>query len=74
MTTQSNDHATQANHRLIAQVAEYYNDTRINLGFYTEINSTVLQEICREHLQHWKNELISLIFNGLNCTDREVSQ
>ena len=67
------DHATQANHRLIAQVAEYYNDTRENMMFYQEINSTLLQEISRDHLLQWKNELRSLIFNGMNCHNRRTT-
>lgn len=69
MTTRPQDHATQANYRLIAQVAEYYNDTRENIDFYKELNNTTLQEMSQEHLQHWKSELRSLIFNGMNCTD-----
>ena len=64
------DHATLANYRLIAQVAEYYNEARESIEFYKEVNSTTLQEISQEHLQHWKSELRSLIFNGLNCTDK----
>ena len=64
------DHATQANYRLIAQVAEYYNDASNKIEFYKDVNSTTLQEISQGHLQHWKSELKSLIFNGLNCTDK----
>ena len=64
------DHARQANYRLIAQVAEYYNNTKENLEFYKEVNSSSLQEMSQEHLQHWKSELKALIFNGLNCTDK----
>ena len=64
------DHATQANYRLIAQVSEYYNDARENIKFYKEVNSTTLQEMSQKHLQHWKGELKSLIFNGINCTDK----
>ena len=72
MTTQQ-DHATEANHKLIAQVAEYYNDARENIEFYKEINSITLQEMTYEHMMHWKKELRSLIFNGMNCYDREVA-
>ena len=63
------DPVTQANHRLITQVASYYNDAKENLEFYQEVNSTVLQEMSEEHLEHWKCELRSLIFNGMNCSD-----
>ena len=69
MTTRPQDHATQANYRLIAQVVEYYNDAKENIEFYQEINSPVLQEMSQNHLLHWKKELRSLIFNGMNCTD-----
>ena len=74
MTTIPRDHATEANHRLIAQVAEYYNDAKENLEFYKEVNSTVLKEMSQDHLLHWKRELKSLIFDGMNCCDGEVSQ
>ena len=67
------DHATEANHRLITQVATYYNDAKENIEFYKEVNSTVLQEISEEHLEHWKCELISLIFNGMNCSDERCA-
>ena len=67
------DHATQANSRLITQVSEYYNDARENIEFYKELNSTTLQEISQGHLQHWKGELKSLIFNGMNCHDGRSS-
>lgn len=73
MTTRLQDHATQANYRLIAQVAEYYSDARENLEFYKEVNSTTLQEMSQDHLLHWKEELRSLIFNGINCHDRRVA-
>ena len=71
--TEQQDNATQANHRLIAQVAEYYNDARENIEFCKEVNSTTLQEMSHEHLQHWKSELHRLMFNGLNCTDKRRS-
>ena len=67
------EYATQANHRLIAQVAEYYNDASNNIEFYQKVNSTSLQEMSKEHLQHWKSELKALIFNGMNCTDGRSS-
>ena len=70
MTTQPYDHATEANHRLIVQVAGYYRDAKENLEFYKEVNSTTLQEMSQDHLLHWKNELRSLIFRGLNCTNK----
>ena len=70
MSTAFHDHATEANHRLITQVAEYYNDAKENLEFYKEVNSTVLQEMSEEHLEHWKCELRSLIFCGMNCIDK----
>jgi hypothetical protein len=63
------DHATEANHSLIAQVATYYNSTKESIDFYKELNSSVLQEMSEEHLQHWKRELRSLIFYGMNCSD-----
>ena len=63
------EYATQANYRLIAQVAEYYNDASNNIEFYQKVNSPSLQEMSRDHLLHWKNKLRSLIFNGLNCAD-----
>ena len=69
MTTRPQDHAAEANHRLIAQVAGYYNDARENIVFYQKVNSTSLQEMSHQHLQHWKSELKALIFNGLNCAD-----
>ena len=64
------DPVTQANHRLITQVASYYNDAKENLEFYQEVNSISLQEMTYEHMMHWKKELRSLIFNGLNCSDK----
>ena len=63
------DHATQANYRLIAQVAEYYNNANKSLEFYKEVNNIPLQEISTEHIMNWKQELHNLIFNGMNCTD-----
>ena len=66
------DHATEANHRLITQVATYYNDAKENLEFYKEINSISLQEMSTDHLMHWKKELHDLIFNGMNCHKRCV--
>ncbi len=63
------DEAQRANDRLIALVANYYNQTRRDLEFYRKIDSELLQELTREHLRHWKRELRSLIFNGLNCQD-----
>jgi hypothetical protein len=69
--TKPQDNATQANHRLIAQVAEYYNYARENLIFYKELNSISLQEMSKGHLRYWKRELHRLIFNGLNCTDKK---
>jgi len=70
MTTRPQEHATKANHELIAQVAKYYNDAKENLEFYNEVNSISLQEMSKDHLRHWKNELRSLIFNGMNCIDQ----
>ncbi len=67
--TKRTDHATEANHRLITQVASYYNEARENIDFYKEIDCTELQELSRSHLQHWKEELRSLIFNGMNSID-----
>ena len=71
MTTRPQDHAAQANHRLIAQVATYYTDASNKIEFYKEVNNATLQEMSQEHLQHWKSELKSLIFNGMNCTDKK---
>lgn len=73
MTTRPQDNATQANHRLIAQVSEYYNDTKENLEFYQGLNSTSLVEMSQGHLLHWKKELYQLIFNGMNCHDRRAA-
>ena len=70
MTTEPQDHATEANYRLIAQAAEYYNHAINNIDFYKELNSITLQEISKVHLLHWKSELKSLIFNGMNCTNK----
>ncbi len=64
------NHATEANHRLITQVASYYNDDKENVEFYKDINSMPLQEMSKDHLLHWKSELRSLIFCGMNCTDK----
>ena len=64
------EYIDQGNHRLIRQVASYYCDARRNVEFYQELDSTVLQEMNQKHLLHWKRELRSLIFNGMNCTDR----
>ncbi|KYJ87530.1 hypothetical protein [Sulfurovum riftiae] len=69
MNRDIHDHARQANHRLITQVASYYNEARENIAFYKEINCIELQELSRSHLLHWKEELRSLIFNGINHTD-----
>ena len=67
------NHAIEANHRLIAQVATYYNDAKENLEFYKEVNSISLQEISKEHILHWEKELHDLIFNGMNCHNKEVA-
>ena len=72
MNTRMYDCDTAANFRLIAQVAAYYNDARKNLEFYREINNAALQQLGEEHLQHWKNELRSLIFSGMNCRERSL--
>ena len=64
------DYATQANHRLIAQVAEYYQDAKKNQEFYREVDSTVLQEMSEETWLHCKNELHALICDGMNCHER----
>ena len=67
------DHASEANHRLITQVAEYYNDTQRGLEIYRDIDSQVLENMAIENLLHWKQELHNLIFNGINCHDRRVA-
>ena len=63
------DLQTEANHRLIVQVATYYNRTKEKIDGYKELNNTSLQELSEKHLDHWKSELRSLIFYGMNCTD-----
>jgi len=63
MTKQHNHAAEAQNQRLIAQVTRYYNEARADLEFYKEVNSTELQKLLESHLQHWKNELRSLILN-----------
>ena len=70
MTTIPQDYATEASHRLITQVAGYYNNTLRDLELYRELDSSTLVKLSQEHLQDWKNELRSLIFNGMNCTDK----
>ena len=68
MTTHQEDYETVVNHRLISQVSEYYNHTLRDLEFYRALNNATLQNLSHEHLHYWKNELKSLIFNGMNCT------
>ncbi len=70
MSRMLQSYASQANRKLIAQAAGYYNDAKENLAFYREIDSPALQKLSREHLMHWKKELRSLIFSGMNCTGR----
>jgi len=66
------DPLAEANHQLITQVASYYIDAIENVAFYKEVESTSLQEMSVEHLQHWKSELKSLIFCGMNCTNERL--
>ena len=64
------DPLTEANHRLITQMATYYNDAKKDVEFYKEFNSPTLETLRREHLMHWKKELHTLIFDGMNCSER----
>ena len=59
----------EANNRLIAQVATYYNNTKEKIDGYKELNNIPLQKLSEKHLEHWKSELRSLLFYGFNCTD-----
>jgi len=72
MTTRPQNYATQANHRLITQVAEYYNSTKEDIEFYRDLNAPILETLSTKHLQHWKEELHKLIFNGINCRERSL--
>ena len=63
------EYATEANLKLITEVAKYYNDARENISFYSEVNSPTLQKLAKEHMLHWKKELRKLIFHGLNCPE-----
>jgi len=54
------DLQAEGNHKLIAQVATYYNNTKEKIDGYKKLNNTDLQEL---------SELRSLIFYGMNCTD-----
>ena len=63
------DPLSEVNHQLITLVASYYIEAIENVAFYKEVESTSLQEMSIEHLQHWKKELRSLIFCGMNCND-----
>ena len=70
MTVHIEDYDTVANHGLITQVAKYYNDAIENVKFYKEVNSISLQKMSVEHLQYWKMELHTLIFDGMNCSSQ----
>ena len=70
MTTLHDDYETLANQRLITQMARYYNSSKLDIEIYREMNATELVEIAEEHLEYWKRELHTLIFNGLETTER----
>ena len=57
-------HYTESNHRLIAQVAEYYNEAKVKLDLYRELGYPTLADLTQKHLLHWKNQLHNLIFNS----------
>lgn len=64
------DYETLANHKLIKQVALYYNSSKQNIEDYRDMDCQTLEQMATEHLMHWKNELHNLIFNGMNCSER----
>jgi len=70
MTRPQEEYVAEGNHKLITQVAEYYNDTLKDIEFYQEVNSQALVDMSHEHLLQWKDRLRVLIFNGMNCTDK----
>ena len=61
------EYATEANLKLITEVAKYYNDAREDITFYSAVNSPTLHKLTKEHMMHWKKELRKLIFQGINC-------
>ena len=64
------EYATEANLKLIRQVAGYYTQAKEDLAFYQKVNSPTLQKLAREHMRHWKDELRSLVFQGLNSPSK----
>jgi len=70
MTITSQDYETVANFKLIEQVATYYSSTQRDIETYRDMNTPVLESLSIKHLMHWKQELHTLIFNGLNCRER----
>ena len=69
MNNHRQDISTFANTRLIIQVAEYYSFTASNLATYHEMEMPTLEALAAKHLLHWKQELHTLIFNGINCRE-----
>lgn len=70
MNRESQDYVALANLKLIAQVAGYYNSTKRDIENYRVLNVIELEQMSIVHLMHWKKELHSLIFNGMNCSER----
>ena len=63
---------TEANHKLIVQVAGYYNGSIRDAEFYQDIEMPSLVALSHESMIYWKKELHKLIFNGLNCTEESI--
>ncbi len=51
----------KSNNSLIEQVAGYYNSTLRDIEDYQDMRYTVLEDMAKEHLMHWKKELRRLI-------------
>ena len=52
------------NHTVIAQVAEYYRESRRDAELYADMRFFRLEECALEQMTYWKNELRKLVFFG----------
>ena len=66
MNTERTDYNTKVNLKLITQAARYYNQSRIRLEVYREMEYHLLEEVAQKHLMHWKKELRELIFSDMD--------
>ncbi len=60
------DYDIEANLKLIAKAARYYNQSRTRLEVYRELDYLLLEEISQKNLMYWKSKIHELIFNDMD--------